>query len=297
MKTIKQKPLFFVTIIYICCYVFRIMEYFIIRTDQSIIGEAFIHKLLGLALMLLVLWKSDMRIADIGFVGRGIFQYLCAGIGLGVSVFLLGYGVEILFCMSQGTFRSLDFYVTSYAVDKNVGMNTAFLFFVICILGNIINVLMEEGVFRGLFQKLLEKRYFFFCSALFASVLFGLWHTIGPVRNYVDGISSLQGTVANVLMLGITSGLIGFKFAMLSRMESALYMGMGDHFVNNTIVNLLHVTTGSGVDEMMFFRITVAQTVSFLLVLFFYLKKYRGKKHRGEGHDYQKRKNPGVIGA
>ena len=36
------------------------------------------------------------------------------------------------------------------------------------------------------------------------------------------------------------STLVGLKLAMITYMEGNLYMGMDDHFVNNTIVNLLH---------------------------------------------------------
>ena len=54
---------------------------------------------------------------------------------------------------------------------------------------------------------------------------------------------------------------------------------MADHFVNNTIVNLLHIESSTGTDEMMFLRITVAQTISFLIVLFIFLeRKNHGKK-------------------
>ena len=50
-------------------------------------------------------------------------------------------------------------------------------------------------------------------------------------------------------------------------------MAVGDHFVNNTIVNILHVVSETGVDEMMFVRITIAQSVSFLLVLICYIRR------------------------
>ena len=38
------------------------------------------------------------------------------------------------------------------------------------------------------------------------------------------------------------SSLVGFKGAMITKLTGSLYMAMGDHFVNNTIVNILHVT-------------------------------------------------------
>ena len=72
-----------------------------------------------------------------------------------------------------------------------------------------------------------------------------------------------------------TSALIGFKFALLTRITGSLYAAMGDHFVNNTIVNLLHVLSYSGADELQTVRIALAQSLSFLLVLIWY-KNRRG---------------------
>lgn len=163
--------------------------------------------------------------------------------------------------------------MTAYAIEGNIGYQTALIFFVICIVGNIINVVMEEGMFRGLFQQILQKRYSFLLSAVFASCLFGLWHIIAPIRNYYDGISSMGGFLANAAMLVITSGLVGFKFAIMTRMTGSLYMATGDHFVNNTIVNILHVVSNAGADELQFVRIAIAQTLSFIIVLICYLKK------------------------
>ena len=56
---------------------------------------------------------------------------------------------------------------------------------------------------------------------------------------------------------------------------------MGDHFVNNTIVNILHVVSigEEEADQLMTIRITIAQSVSFIVVLIWYLVVYyRNKK-------------------
>lgn len=264
--------------IYAVCFVFRILEYFILRTDQTFWGEAFVHKLLGIAVLFIAAKRLGYKGNQIGFTKEKMFRNIWNGFLFGIIVFVIAYGIEIAIIMSRGEFEALRFYVSAYAVDENIGQQTGLIFFLICIAGNVINVIMEEGVFRGLFQQILQKKYSFMLSAVIASVLFGLWHVMGPIRNYYDGTSSLQGAMANLLMLVVTSGLVGFKFALLTKMTGSIYMAMSNHFVNNALVNVLHVVSKSGADEWMSVRITIAQSVSFVIVLgaYLYLKYVKG---------------------
>ena len=274
MKKLRS-PLLSVLVIYILCFIFRMIEYFMIRTDQTLLGEAIIHKIAGIIILWIAIKMLSTDFEFIGFKRKGIFKNFAFGLLFGISVFAAAYGAEILIAVSQGNFQSLQFYVSSYAVDKNIGNQTGILFFLICIVGNIVNVLMEEGVYRGLFQKILQQKYKFIAAAIICSILFGAWHVIGPIRSYYDGLSSMGGMAANIFMLVITSSLVGFKAAMITKLTGSLYMAMGDHFVNNTIVNILHVTSYTGADELMFVRITIAQSLSFLLVLIFYIWKQK----------------------
>ena len=61
--------------------------------------------------------------------------------------------------------------------------------------------------------------------------------------------AAFRGMIANAIMLIVSSTLVGLKLAMITYMEGNLYMGMADHFVNNTIVNLLHIESSTGADE------------------------------------------------
>jgi len=263
--------------IYLLCYAFRLFEYFILRTDQTWVGEAIVHKLIGIVILFVAAKLLQFTVQEIGFTKENCLRNLLKGLAFGLGVFVVAYAVEALIVISQGSFDSFQIYVSAYAIDQNIGHQTGALFFVICIVGNIVNVVMEEGIFRGLFAKILEKKYSFVVSAVIASILFGFWHVIGPVRNYYDGTSSMEGMIANVIMLLVTSALVGFKFAMLTEMTGNHYMAMGDHFVNNTIVNLLHVVSDNGADEMMVVRVSIAQSVSFVLVLIRYIQLCRKK--------------------
>ena len=270
MINTKRKALSVVLIIYLICFMFRILEYFILRTDQTFWSEAFIHKLIGIAVLFVVIKHFDFTFKEIGFTKSKTILYILKGLAFGLVIFVLAYSAEILVLALHGNFKTLALYVSAYSVDGNIGHQTALVFFVFCIIGNIINVVMEEGMFRGLFPKLLEHKYTFIISAVIASVLFGMWHIMAPIRDYYDGTMSMSGFIANSVMLVITSALVGFKFAMITKLTGNLYMAMGDHFVNNTIVNILHVISTSGTDDLMILRISIAQSVSFIIVLIWY---------------------------
>ena len=266
-----------VLIIYLVCCILRVVEYMILRTDQTFWGESFVHKLLGLVILVPTLRFYGLNSKQIGFGTKGLFSYASLGLVWGSLFFALAYLMEITLLLIQGNLLGLDFYVSAYSVSGNIGQQRGFLFLLICLAGNLINVLMEEGIFRGLFQKVFERKYSFLKAALLSNLLFGFWHIMGPFRSFLDGEMSLTGFWINSLILILTSFLIGFQFALMTKMTGSLYMGMAVHFVNNTVVNLLHVLSKGGVDQLLSLRITVAQTLSFLVLLIYYQIRKRSR--------------------
>lgn len=282
MPNYKRSPISIILIFYTICFAFRAIEYFLFRTDQSVIGEAFIHKLAGILLLAAALPFFRYSWAEIGFSSKKVISNILLGTLLGAVVFTAGYGTEILMQSAAGDFAGLKFYVSSYSVLGNRGMENGLLFLLICVAGNMINVVMEEGVFRGLFVRLSKEKYSFPAACLLSSVLFGIWHIMQPLRNVIDGSQSMTGAFMAGLVLVITSTLLGVQYCMLFRLTGSLWAGMAAHFMNNTTVNLLHVVTASGVDELLTVRITIAQTLSFLIVLFLYIfRKKRNESHPG----------------
>ena len=276
----KLKTILAVLIIYVICFAFRALEYFVIRTDQTFFGEAFIHKLIGIGLLVAAIFVFRYKFSDVGFKTGKSFLDILKGLAFGIVVFIIAYGVEIIILAASNNLQAVELYVTAYSVDAGEEVKrTGFIFFLICVIGNIINVLMEEGVFRGLFQKMLSDKYKFVIAGIIASLLFGLWHIMAPLRSFIDGNKSAGGFIGESMMLIGTSALVGFKFAMMGKMTGNLYMGMGDHFVNNTIVNILHVINKENeADNLMVIRISIAQSVSFTAVLIWFIIDYIKKK-------------------
>ncbi len=268
----KLKTILAVLIIYVICFAFRALEYFVIRTDQTFFGEAFIHKLIGIGLMVAAIFAFRYRFEDVGFKTGKSFLDILKGLAFGIIVFIIAYGVEIIILAASNNLKAVELYVTAYSVDGGEEAKRTGIFFLICVIGNIINVLMEEGVFRGLFQKMLSDKYKFLIAGIIASVLFGVWHIMAPLRSLIDGNKSVGGFIGESAMLIGTSALVGFKFAMMGKLTGNLYMGMGDHFVNNTIVNILHVINKEGeADNLTVIRISIAQSVSFTAVLIWFI--------------------------
>lgn len=273
MKTaLPLKPITSILIIYVFCVMLRALEYMLLRTDQTILGEAFVHKLGGILILALAMKHLAFSGCNIGLSKESAVKKVSYGLLLGTGSFAIAYSIEIFLLVLNGHAPSIQGYVTGYALSGNRGNETGLLFFAICVLGNIINVVMEEGVFRGLFIKLAEHQYTFAKAVLISSVLFGLWHIAAPVRSLVDGEMDVSQTVVTALISVLMTGITGVKFCLLTRLSGSLWMPMADHFFNNTIINTMHVVTVSGVDSLQVVRISVAQTLSFVVVLIIYWK-------------------------
>ena len=266
-----------VFLIYLICFILRLIEYFILRTDSTVIVEALFHKLAGIFILIIFTRAYKYKAEEVGFSLNKCGVKLAAGLLFGIFCFAIAYFVEVLITKSSGSYLGLKFYVTSYSVNGNLGNQTGILFFALCIFGNVVNVIMEEGVFRGLFIRRLQEKFSYSSTAIISAVLFGFWHGVAPVRSFLDGELSTLGLIMNCLILILSSAVVGYKYGLITKITGSGFMAMGDHFVNNTLVNILHVTSVNGADQLQMIRISIAQTLSFILVLVYY---FYSKKHK-----------------
>lgn len=278
-KSIKKQPMLSCAIIFTVCSFARLIEYFIIRTDETVISENFLHKLFGIILLAIILRSLQSNWESIGFIRNGIISGIVKGFALGGFCFIVAYSIECLILYHINQNVSLAFYISGFSLNGETAKQDSILFLSLCVVFNLINVWMEEGIFRGLFMKILAPKLSFIRATLLIALLFGTWHWVMPLRDYMDGNTSLP----NLLIMGIgyiiLAGIMSIKWSVLYRITGALWVGLGDHLFNNVIVtNLLHVISNGEADSMQIIRIMIGQILSFSVVMLYYRKTAKALK-------------------
>ncbi len=266
-------------VIFTLCLAARFVEYFLIETDRTAIGENVFHKAAGIIILALALKRVNLTWSDIGFPRNGFVSSILKGLLLGSVCFFISFGLELAILALQGNPAHLEIYISSFSLTGSQIKNTDFVFFLLCVVFNVVNVWMEEGIFRGLFIKIFSESKSFMQANFIAAFLFGIWHIVMPVRSCMDGEISFAAMVLMGIGYIILSGIMGIKWGLLYHMTGNIWTGLGDHLFNNTVAtNMLHVISLNGADELQIVRIMAAQIISFAFVLVIYV--YRSGKKR-----------------
>jgi len=277
MKT-KNIPVFLISF-FLACYALRLVDSFFLRTDQGPIGELFTHKLLGIALIAVALYFLRMKWSDIGFKWNQLPRGILLGLVIGGSAYITAYVVEIVIATIQGKSPSLQFYVTSYNITGNTQLDSGIMLIFICIVGNIINVIMENGFFSGIMITVAQKRHsFFIANGIYSSFMFGLWHCVMPIRNFIDGNMPFSAALFAVLMLFASSFVFSIQLGMQYKQSSFLWDGMVVHFINNASANMFHIVCADGTETNPIMRIAIAQVIMFTIVTIRYFSWKRQMK-------------------
>jgi len=266
-----QYPLSVCIALYLLCYAFRLWEYFVLKTDESVIGENFIHKVCGIVVIFVVLFVSGLHWRDIGFTCANRLKNIGLGFALGFVFYAFVYAAECIALYVQGASPFLTIASGSFSLIKKTEFVSVGIGFIL--LFNILNVWMEEGLFRGLFTRILRERYDFKAAVFISALLFGLWHIAMPARAFIEG----QTDFAPMLLLGAgyvaLTFVYGLKMSFLYRMTGSVWAGLSEHFFNNSVINIVHVASSRGSDHLQVVRIVTAQLLSFIFVTILYLLK------------------------
>lgn len=273
-KKLRENPIESCVLIFLLCTIARVIEYFAIRTDETILAENLVHKVFGIVVLAVVIRNTKISWEKIGFKRTNSIQGVVKGLALGTICFWFAYLLEFLMLFFVNGNAKIVIYASGFSLNGEMVKRNGNIFIILCIVFNIINVWMEEGIFRGLFHNLLADRLSFKGVAVFSALLFGAWHWIMPMRDFIEGNS----TLGNLLVMGIgyivLAGIMSIKWSILYKMTGSLWMGLGDHLFNNVVVtNLLHVISNNQADSMQIVRVLIGQLLSFGLVMVCYKKE------------------------
>jgi membrane protease YdiL (CAAX protease family) len=176
--------------VFLLCSIARFIEYYLIRKDETVIAENVFHKMFGIIVLLVSLRMTNMSLSDIGFKAD-YFKHIGKGLLLGFICFTLSYSLEMGILFLQGKHPTLDFYASGFSLQGDAIQQRTIRAALLCLVFNVVNVVMEEGVFRGFNLRIMEGVSSFAKANLLTAFLFGIWHWVMPLRSFTDGESSL----------------------------------------------------------------------------------------------------------
>lgn len=263
----KRRTISVIHRMFILLMIIRVIEIIFVKTDQTWVGENILHKICCILLIWIVLDILRLHWSDLGFSKKGLFTGLKYGFTLGISTFFLSYAAEFIVLFVMGEHPSLRFYITNFSFTQTYTNGNSLLAVIVCMIGNIVNVYAEEGLFRGLFCKVSIQYYSQKTANIIQALLFGIWHITNVINPLLDGSMNINMAVFMGIGYILLSAILAYEWGMCAALSGTLWIGASEHLFNNFISNSLHTVTETGADELMIIRITLSNILSLLFVL------------------------------
>ncbi|MFR6310932.1 CPBP family intramembrane glutamic endopeptidase [Anaerofustis stercorihominis] len=257
-----------ILLLFFICSAVEYIEFLFIRTDMTFIADNIITKIFIVFILFISLKSFQLKFSDIGFKFKGILKGIIYGISLGIITFTISYFIEILILTVNGHSPSIKFFITNFALTgASNSLNASLTAVMICIVVNILNAAAEEGLFRGLFLNLGQKKYSFKTANYIQALLFGIWHFVMVAVSLYDKTMNLQTAVVMGIGYIVLAGILGIEWGLCVSMTGTLWINMSEHFFNNFISNTIHVVSSTGIDELQIIRIVMSNILSLVIVI------------------------------
>lgn len=267
MKRETKKTLVWILLIFFLCEIVKDFEFLVLKTDQTWLAENIFCKVFIILLIFFILKKLNLSWRSIGFIKSGILPGAAIGLSLGIVTFFISYSAEYLLLQGMGLNPRLSFYIASFAIDNQNITGISLWTLGVCLIGNLINVWAEEGLFRGVFLQVGKKSLSFQATNFLQAALFGLWHIIMVVIWLAEGSITVPGALVMALGYFLLAGVLGYEWGLCAALTGTIWAGFFEHFFNNFISSSLHMITETGVDELQILRIVLSNVLSLVLVI------------------------------
>ena len=258
-----ERPILTSLVLLAIAFFFKWVDTFVLRLDERL-GEIILCKTLGFVMVIVFVWAAGRSLRDIGLHSGRLGPSLLIGTFIAVVGLVIGYGVEFVILSQNNAQPAFQF----TAIDPKAKISGNLFFALFLIVGNFMNSFMEEGLFRGVMIRLFRTKLSFGRANVLQALLFGVWHLPWVVKwIQTDQIEAHGGLVFATISQFLPMVWIGLIWGYLYLKTDSLWTPWIAHLLNNTILNLLHVTTTDGLDAGIAIRMTVCLVVASLSTL------------------------------
>lgn len=255
-----EKPILTSLVLLAIAFILKWVDTFVLRSDERL-GEIILCKALGFVMVIVFVWACGRKLQDVGLHARQLGPSLLIGTLVMVIALVVSYVVEFVAQLSKQPVIHFE------AIDPKAGVTGGFMFVLWMIFCNIINSFMEEGLFRGVMSRLFRVKLSFSQTNVLQAFLFGIWHLPWVLKWVQTGQIEAQGGVFLAALLQfLPMLLIGLAWGYFYLKTDSLWVPWVAHLLNNTVLNLLHITTADGLDSGMMIRGPVCLVISLLSI-------------------------------
>ena len=221
----------------------RILDIFFLPLAEAL-GEAVVHKAAGFLLVIIYIWAAGRSLQAIGLHRRRIGGALFIAVSGIVAVLLLAFTLQWVVSQAAGDRPRL----VLAAIDPQTGLSGGMGFAFILVAGNVINSFAEEGLFRGVMLTHFRIRLGPWKANILQAAIFGLWHLAWPLYRLLSGRVSAAESAPQAVLIVLAATISGLAYGYLYLTTDSLWAPWIAHTISNSVLNLLHIRTLSGLD-------------------------------------------------
>ncbi|MFX1572508.1 MAG: lysostaphin resistance A-like protein [Promethearchaeota archaeon] len=236
-------PITVLMIITLLCLIFRLLDTFVLPITE-LVGELIFSKSLGLILIVFYLWSINRKPKAIGIHRSNLGQSFAIGFLLAAIMLGVYYILTLVVNSISGIEGGLEFAPT----DPKTGLRGDYYFALWLLFGNIVNVLMEEGLFRGLMTRKFLDKMSFWRTNILQAFLFGIWHITWPIKDFIDGETSFGGFILQSIIQTLSPFLIALIWGYMFFKTASLIGPLISHYLWNSTLNVILFIATSGED-------------------------------------------------
>lgn len=257
----KAITLFTVLIMFLCLTWLKISDFLFFNEYLGRLGHNYLYLIISL---IIIFFASRLgKVEDFPFNIKALKSTFIGSIFV-IPFYLLGLLLEYLYSLREDPLTKIVFMPEDFRISPLGGYNLIILRIILIIIFTLILVIVEEGYFRFLFLRKLNKDFSFPTSAITISILYGLWFLLNYVRDYAAILRREPVEIALYFSIGF---LLSLKWAMEINHFDSFWIAFGDHLSHQLLFNFFHVIGKNSMDKSIHIRFLTLAIVPIIFII------------------------------